>query len=90
MNWNLQTLQFTAYKVDGCDVRKKWSAVSACNEMEADFKVRTWLANEPEWNGWELAKGSLEVNDEKWANYRDYPCYECGEFLKENREGVAL
>ena len=88
--WNLETYLFTAYKTNGCDVRKKWSAVNACNEMEADFKIRTWLATEPEWKGWELAGGSIEINDEKWANYRDYPGYECGEFFKENREGVAL
>jgi len=88
--WNLETWQFTAYKVDGCDVRKKWSAVSACNEMEADFKVRTWLATEPEWKGWELAGGSIEINDEKWDNRDAYPGFECGEFFKEDKEGVAL
>ena len=58
--------------------------------MEADFKVRTWLANEPEWNGWELAGGSIEVNDEKWANRDAHPGFECGEFFKEDKEGVAL
>ena len=88
--WNLETYLFTAYKTNGCDVRKKWSAVNACNEMEADFKIRTWLATEPEWKGWELAGGSIEINDEKWANYRDYPGYECGEFFKENRVGLMF
>ena len=53
--------------------------------MEADFKARTWLATEPEWKGWELAGGSIEVNDEKWDNRDNYPGFECGEFFKENK-----
>ena len=83
--WNLQTWLFTATK----GKRYKWSAVSATNLMEADFKARTWLATEPEWKGWDLDANSIEVNDEKWENRRNIPGYECGEFFKENKGAVA-
>ena len=81
MNWNYQTWLFTAYKVEGCDVKVKWSAVSATNEIEAQYKVGKWLSTEPEWKGWKVIKDSIGVDDAKYDTHKTDPQFECGEFF---------